>query len=133
MQEFAKVGLFDDVMDHGVKNTEGMTFRTPYSKSNEVLATLRMSKLPKGMLKSDYVGVNMGQDELAEIILRRAEKLEHFDLRWSHRFAGLKQDAEGVTVCAVTPKGEKFFKAEYVIGCDGGGSSVRRALCIPFE
>lgn len=133
MHEMQKVGLYDDVMKHGVKNTEGMTFRTPYAKSNEILATLRMSKLPKGMMKSDYVGVNMGQDELAEIILQHALKLDSFDLRWSHRFAGVTQDENGVTVCAVTPKGEKFFKADYVIGCDGGGSSVRRALCIPFE
>ena len=128
-----KVGLYDDVMSAGVKNTEGMTFRTPYAKSNEILATLKMSKIPKGMMTADYVGVNLGQDELAEVILRHARQVENFDLRWSHRFAGVKQDEEGVTVCVVTPSGERFFRADYVIGCDGGGSSVRRALCIPFE
>ena len=46
---------------------------------------------------------------------------------------GLKQDDKGATVCVVTPMGEKFFTADYVMACDGGGSAVRRSLCIPFE
>ena len=133
MNEMKKVGLYDAVINYGVLNTEGVTFRTPVSKSNEALAVLKLSKLPKGVMKDNYAAVNLGQDELAEIILAHAMKYDTFEVKWSHRFAGLKQDEEGVTVCTVTPQGEKFFKADYVIGCDGGGSSVRRSLCIPFE
>jgi 2-polyprenyl-6-methoxyphenol hydroxylase-like FAD-dependent oxidoreductase len=128
-----KVGIFDDVIKVSIPNKEGIWFRTPYTKSNEVLATMKVAKIPKGGLRYNFVATNLGQDELAALILSHAEKLDTFDIRWSHRFAGLKQDENGVTVCAVTPKGEKFFHADYVIACDGAGSSVRRSLCIPFE
>jgi 2-polyprenyl-6-methoxyphenol hydroxylase-like FAD-dependent oxidoreductase len=133
LNEMEKVGIFDDVIKASIPNKEGIWFRTPYTKSNEVLATMKVAKIPKGGLRYNFVATNLGQDELAALILSHAEKLDTFDIRWSHRFAGLKQDENGVTVCAVTPKGEKFFHADYVIACDGAGSAVRRSLCIPFE
>jgi 2-polyprenyl-6-methoxyphenol hydroxylase-like FAD-dependent oxidoreductase len=133
LNEMEKVGMLDDLLAQSLNNTEGVWFRTPASKSNEVLARLQMAKIPKGALKFDFVATNLGQHDLAALMLSHAENLDNFDLRWNHRFAGVKQDSNGCTVCAVTPKGEKFFEADYVIGCDGAGSSVRRALCIPFE
>lgn len=128
-----KIGIFDDVVNNSLANKEGIYFRTPYTKDNKVLATMKVAKLPKGDLKYDFMATNMGQDDLAQIILEHAQKLESFEITWSHRFVGLKQDETGATVCTVTPMGEKFFTADYVIGCDGGGSAVRRSLCIPFE
>jgi 2-polyprenyl-6-methoxyphenol hydroxylase-like FAD-dependent oxidoreductase len=128
-----KIGIFDDVVNNSLANKEGIYFRTPYTKDNKVLATMKVAKLPKGDLKYDFMATNMGQDDLAQIILEHAQKLESFEIKWSHRFVGLKQDETGATVCTVTPMGEKFFTADYVIGCDGGGSAVRRSLCIPFE
>ena len=126
LNEMEKVGIFDDVIKASIPNKEGIWFRTPYTKSNEVLATMKVAKIPKGGLRYNFVATNLGQDELAALILSHAEKLDTFDIRWSHRFAGVKQDENGVTVCAVTPKGEKFFHADYVIACDGAGSAVRR-------
>jgi 2-polyprenyl-6-methoxyphenol hydroxylase-like FAD-dependent oxidoreductase len=128
-----KIGIYEDVIKVSVLNKEGFWFRTPFSKSNELLATLKLGKIPKGELNYDFAAANLGQDDLAALILSHAEKLENFEILWSHRFAGVQQDEHGVTVCAVTPKGEKFLKADYVVGCDGAGSAVRRALCIPFE
>jgi 2-polyprenyl-6-methoxyphenol hydroxylase-like FAD-dependent oxidoreductase len=128
-----KIGVYDDVMKASVLNRDGFWFRTPYSKSNEVLATLRMGKIPKGELKYDFAAANLGQDDFAALLLSHAEKLENFEMRWNHRFAGVKQDESGATVCAVMPAGEVFFQADYVIACDGGASAVRRSLCIPFE
>jgi 2-polyprenyl-6-methoxyphenol hydroxylase-like FAD-dependent oxidoreductase len=128
-----KVGIYDDVINASVLNEDGFWFRTPYSKSNEVLATLRMGKMPKGELKYSFAAANLGQDDLAALILSHATKLHNFEIRWSHRFVGVKQNDNGVTICTVTPKGEVFLQADYVVGCDGAGSQVRRALCIPFE
>jgi len=104
-----KVGIFDDVVNNSLPNKEGICFRTPYNKDNKVLATMKVAKLPKGNLKYDFVATNMGQDDLAAIILEHAQKLDTFEVKWSHRFGGLKQDDKGVKVCAVTPQGEKFF------------------------
>jgi 2-polyprenyl-6-methoxyphenol hydroxylase-like FAD-dependent oxidoreductase len=133
LDEMKKIGIYEDVMKVSVLNRDGFWFRTPYSKSNEVLATLRMGKLPKGELRYEFAAANLGQDDLAELILMHAQKLPNFSILWSHRFAGVKQDANGTTVCAATPKGEVFLHADYVVGCDGASSAVRRCLCIPFE
>jgi 2-polyprenyl-6-methoxyphenol hydroxylase-like FAD-dependent oxidoreductase len=133
LNEMEKVGILTDLLANSLNNTEGIWFRTPYSKSNEILATLKMAKIPKGAMKYDFVATNLGQHDLAAIMLSHAEKLDTFELCWNHRFAGVKQDGRVTTVCTVTPQGEKFFEADYVIGCDGAGSAVRRALCIPFE
>jgi 2-polyprenyl-6-methoxyphenol hydroxylase-like FAD-dependent oxidoreductase len=84
-------------------------------------------------MKYDFVAANLGQHDLGALLLSHAERLRTFEILWNHRFAGIKQDSEGVRICAVTPMGEKFFEGEYLVGCDGAGSSVRRSLCIPFE
>jgi 2-polyprenyl-6-methoxyphenol hydroxylase-like FAD-dependent oxidoreductase len=128
-----KIGIYEDVINASVLNREGFWFRTPYSKSNEILATLKLGKIPKGELKYEFAAANLGQDDLAALILAHAKTLPSFRILWSHRFAGVKQDGKEVTVCAATPRGEKFFTADYVIGCDGASLAVRRALCIPFE
>src|SRR5262249_21637810 len=49
-----------------------------------------------------------------------------FDVRFSHRLTGLAQDADGVTVDVGGPGGLERVRAAYVIGCDGGRSTVRK-------
>ncbi|MGW4065653.1 FAD-dependent monooxygenase [Amycolatopsis sp. NPDC004747] len=46
-----------------------------------------------------------------------------------HELTGFIQDAEGVTITA----GELRIRAEYLVGCDGGRSTVRKALNMRFE
>ena len=130
-----KIGIYEDVINASILNKDGFYFRTPFSKGNEVLAQLKMGKIPKGELRFDFAAANLGQDDLAKLILEHASKLPNFEIMWGHRYVGCKQtEKEGkVTVCAVTNKGEKFLSAEYVVGCDGATSQVRRSLCIPFE
>jgi len=50
----------------------------------------------------------------------------------SHTVTGLRQDADGVDLDVLTPSGPKEFRAAYVVGCDGGTSTVRRAAGIEF-
>jgi 3-(3-hydroxy-phenyl)propionate hydroxylase len=56
-----------------------------------------------------------------------------FDVRFSHRVAGLVQDGDGVTVDIEGPGGLERVRAAYVIGCDGGRSTVRKLSGIEFE
>lgn len=43
-----------------------------------------------------------------------------------HELAGLSQDAGGVNVNIGTPNGSRLLRCSYLIGCDGGRSTVRR-------
>jgi 3-(3-hydroxy-phenyl)propionate hydroxylase len=56
-----------------------------------------------------------------------------FDIRFGHKVLSLSQDADGVTVEVSSPAGVETHRADYVIGCDGGRSTIRRLADIKFE
>jgi 3-(3-hydroxy-phenyl)propionate hydroxylase/6-hydroxy-3-succinoylpyridine 3-monooxygenase len=77
--------------------------------------------------------IQLGQDRLAEICHARLEALPNADVHWNTRFTGLAQDAGGVTVHADTPEGPIEPRARWLIGADGAGSAVRKALGLSFD
>lgn len=54
------------------------------------------------------------------------------DVRRGHEVVGLEQDAEGVWVDVAGPAGMQRLRSAYVVGCDGGRSTVRKAAKIDF-
>lgn len=77
--------------------------------------------------------VHLGQNKLAELALHKLLKMPNFSIHWNTPFRSLEQDEAGVTVHAGTPDGDREFRAAWVIGADGGGSTVRRALGLSFD
>ncbi|MFB7243097.1 FAD-dependent oxidoreductase [Streptomyces populi] len=72
------------------------------------------------------------QYEVEEALLRRAEDA---GVRFLHgtEVAGLRQDADGVTLEVRGPDGEPDeLTADYVVGTDGMRSAVRTAIGLPF-
>jgi 2-polyprenyl-6-methoxyphenol hydroxylase-like FAD-dependent oxidoreductase len=53
-------------------------------------------------------------------------------LRRGHRVVGLEQDADGVSAQVSGPGGSYQVRARYLVGCDGGGSTVRKLAGIDF-
>jgi 2-polyprenyl-6-methoxyphenol hydroxylase-like FAD-dependent oxidoreductase len=69
---------------------------------------------------------------LTESRLReRLAELGHVP-RYRHELVGFDQDADGVTARIATPGGELTVRSRYLVGADGGSSSVRKALGIGF-
>jgi 3-(3-hydroxy-phenyl)propionate hydroxylase len=56
-----------------------------------------------------------------------------FDVRFSHAVTGLTQQADHVEAEIASPAGSERLNASYVIGCDGGRSTVRKLAGIEFE
>jgi 3-(3-hydroxy-phenyl)propionate hydroxylase len=56
-----------------------------------------------------------------------------FDVRFSHAVTGLTETADGIEVEFTAPDGVQRLNATYVIGCDGGRSTVRKLAGIEFE
>jgi 3-(3-hydroxy-phenyl)propionate hydroxylase len=56
-----------------------------------------------------------------------------FDVRFSHTLTGLEQLGDRVVTEIEGPGGPERLEVAYVIGCDGGRSTVRRLAEIPFE
>ena len=56
-----------------------------------------------------------------------------FDVRFSHSVTGLRETSDGVEIAYTSPAGEGRLSASYVIGCDGGRSTIRKLAGIEFE
>jgi 3-(3-hydroxy-phenyl)propionate hydroxylase len=56
-----------------------------------------------------------------------------FNVRFSHCVTGLRENADGIEVEIESPTGKERMQVAYVIGCDGGRSTVRKLAGIGFE
>lgn len=74
------------------------------------------------------------QPELEAILLEGLGRFPAVDVWFNHDFDRFEQDAEGVTVTVRGPDShEKHVRAEFLAGCDGGRSSIRRAIGAELE
>ncbi|KAI2620494.1 FAD/NAD(P)-binding domain-containing protein [Hypoxylon sp. NC1633] len=67
-------------------------------------------------------------DQLDQLMLD--EFLDKYDgkISWNHRVVGTGQDEKQAWVDVETPEGKKKVYGDYVVGCDGAGSAVRKSL-----
>ena len=77
--------------------------------------------------------VQTEQHKLARMGIERLKTFADADVRFLTRVTGVTQAGSGVTVTAEGPNGAETFDADWVIGADGGRSTVRKALDIEFE
>ncbi|GIE92974.1 FAD-dependent monooxygenase [Paractinoplanes rishiriensis] len=54
------------------------------------------------------------------------------EIRRGWELRELIDDGDGVQITAATPDGEQRLRAAYLVGCDGGGSTVRKLAGIAF-
>jgi 3-(3-hydroxy-phenyl)propionate hydroxylase len=72
------------------------------------------------------------QHKLTPLVFQMLAPLPHADIRFSHRVTEVGQAGDRVIVKAETPGGGETFEGAWVIGCDGGGSAVRKSAQIEF-
>src|SRR5437773_1201125 len=77
--------------------------------------------------------VQTEQHKLANMGLRRLRQYADADIRFETRVTSVRQDAATVIAMAEGPNGIEEFRADYLIGADGGRSTIRKALEIDFE
>src|SRR6266851_4579516 len=67
------------------------------------------------------------QHKLTPLVVDMLDRMPHVDIRFSHRVTEVTQAGNAVTVKAETTDGSVSFEGAWVIGCDGGGSAVRKS------
>jgi 2-polyprenyl-6-methoxyphenol hydroxylase-like FAD-dependent oxidoreductase len=82
--------------------------------------------------KFPYV-VQCEQYKLAKIALAMLKDYSDIDVRFSHEVTGVSQDADTVSVSVTGPNGAEEISGTYLIGCDGGRSTIRKSTGIDFE
>lgn len=73
------------------------------------------------------------QFKTSRIILQRLASMPNVRVLMDHTFLTMEQDATSVTAQVATPAGAKTFRGAYLIGADGGRSTVRKQADIEFE
>ncbi|MCP4319674.1 MAG: monooxygenase [Hyphomicrobiales bacterium] len=70
---------------------------------------------------------------MAYVAAALLEESKHARILFSHRLVTLDQDADKVVGKVEVPGGRKSFEARYLIGADGGRSTVRKCLPLTIE
>lgn len=73
------------------------------------------------------------QFKLTRITAAMLEDYAGAAIRYECRVTGASQNGDGVTVAFDTPGGAEEIEADYLIGCDGSRSAVRKSMNIEFE
>ena len=73
------------------------------------------------------------QFKTAKLILARLNELPNVEVLFAHTVEAFEQDEDSVTVSVMTPQGVETFSGSYLIGADGGTSTVRKQAGIDFE
>lgn len=67
-------------------------------------------------------------NKLAAIIQSHVSQHDEVEILYSHEVTALGQGESSAWVDVKTPQGEQRIESQYIVGCDGGKSFVRRAL-----
>jgi 3-(3-hydroxy-phenyl)propionate hydroxylase len=75
------------------------------------------------------------QPLVEELLRERVEALPSVDLRFEHELTSLEQTGDGVVVHALDRRRDETVEVtcRYLLGCDGGRSTVRRLLGVPLD
>lgn len=76
----------------------------------------------------------ISQYTLEPLLKTEAESLKSVDVRFAHKFIEFEQKDTSVTVRCMGSNGDLLsFSADYLVGCDGGSSPIRKQLGIKLR
>src|SRR5690349_6102546 len=124
LEILAELGLIDEYVAQGLV---ARTFQFWDRPALELVAEFDFDRL-RGKTAYPYV-VQTEQHKLVRMGLERLRRMENATVVLGGRVIGLSQDGSSVTVST----GDASYEADYVVGCDGGRSTVRKSLGVEFE
>jgi 3-(3-hydroxy-phenyl)propionate hydroxylase/6-hydroxy-3-succinoylpyridine 3-monooxygenase len=123
----ARLGILEDAERIGLR-CHGLRMMVP---SMDEHMDLHLDSL-EGITPYPYM-VTLGQNKLAEIAKAHLQRLPGTEVIFNTRVTGIEQDDKGVTVQTASPEGPREFRAGWVIGADGGRSTVRETLGLSMD
>lgn len=122
LRAFQTVGLAQPLLKDMIQNT-----LLRYHHSNgKMFAEVGPKAKPFGWPRR-----NLFIQPLSEKVIRGGiTRFPHVQILQGHAVDSFTQDADGVTVIADTAEGKRTFRAPYMVGCDGGRSTVRKGCDI---
>jgi 3-(3-hydroxy-phenyl)propionate hydroxylase len=128
LEMLADLGLVDEVIRRGLIEPK---FRIWDRASREIVAEFNF-----GVLKDDtrfpYV-VQCEQHKLANMAIEHLRRFTHASVDFSSRVTSVQQFDDRVDALVEDARGTRKIDGSYLIGADGGRSTVRKALGIAFD
>jgi len=131
-----EAGVYEDVFAQSVKNAVISWWRAAPGPNKQHLATISTTEGNQPFL----TGLNCPQSEFTKIVLQDLKKEKGASILFGHRVVDAVESGTGITVTveektkAASEVNTKYqIKASWLIGCDGGRSTVRRVSNIKFE
>jgi 3-(3-hydroxy-phenyl)propionate hydroxylase len=124
LEMLAELGLVEEVIRRGLIEPK---FRIWDRASREIIAEFDFAVL-KDDTRFPYV-VQCEQHKLANMAIERLRRLAHARVDFSARVMSVQQFDDRVE----DARGSRKIAGSYLIGADGGRSTVRKALGIAFE
>jgi 2-polyprenyl-6-methoxyphenol hydroxylase-like FAD-dependent oxidoreductase len=90
------------------------------------------SRTMSRLTASPTVAASCAQDRVEPLLAEKASELGA-DVRFTHAFAGMRQEKDCVVAEIDGPEGRYELRADYLVGCDGAGSHTRKILGIDME
>ncbi|KAJ5139679.1 hypothetical protein N7448_003087 [Penicillium atrosanguineum] len=122
--ELERAGVLDDVKARGI-TPKGFAWR---KMDTTFIAGMKLDVLPDDY---PYKMQVLPLDRLGVLLYEHIQRQPTAHVKWSHRVVKIGQDQEKAWVDIETPEGIVRSEGDYVIGCDGASSTVRRELFGP--
>lgn len=128
LEMLAGLDMVDEVIERGYVEP---LFRIWDRASNRIVAEFDFRILKD---ETPYpFAVQCEQHKLAGMALRRLKDYPHASVEFSARVTAMEQLADRVEITVESAEGTRRIAGSYLIGSDGGRSTVRKALGIEFE
>jgi 2-polyprenyl-6-methoxyphenol hydroxylase-like FAD-dependent oxidoreductase len=123
------IGVLEEAIEAGVAKTDYEILRLATGAVDRL--TLKCLEVGEG--EQSPFDLALGQDVLANIVVRHLEQLDNVELRWNSRVTGVSQDEHEVRVTLDTDHGQEEARGSWLVGADGFYSTVRDVLGLSFE
>ena len=142
MEIFRRLGIAEDVRDAGLPRESPMdVFLADSMASAEPIVHLPYDSVNAG--KEKIAGNNDGrplepyqlisQYTLEPLLRRLADARPELTIRFDCEMTSFVEDADGVTSTLVAGGETETIRSQFIVGCDGGSSTVRKQLGIPLN
>jgi len=116
-----RAGVLDEIRAAGVMSKR-VVWRKP---DGTLLGALDYAPVPE---ESSERMVALPLNEVSKIVVRHLQSIPSVEIKWSHNVVDVGQNDGEAWVEVETPSGKQRLEADYIIGCDGANSKIRRAL-----
>jgi 2-polyprenyl-6-methoxyphenol hydroxylase-like FAD-dependent oxidoreductase len=117
-------GLLDDIREAQAEFHELKTFRGGFGG----IFVLGRSAAPA----AQSIGLGVTRELIKQVYLRHLDGLP-VRLRYESEFIGFTETDDEVVVCIDSGQGHHHVSAQFLVGCDGGSSRVRKQAGIAFS